>query len=177
MLVCIAIKFPPNSTQLRVQIGVYPNQTYSLDTPALPMEFQTSIRVEAVGGDVWVFFNNSIVATMMLYGTKLSGKATLFISSPWESPADAFVSSISMNAISELSSRPIADHAGPLVRAIAYEKTYVPPNYGLSFNITPTGLVSGWSNIIHYSQDNTNTGYRGRIPGMLQLVPPISLTV
>ena len=51
-------------------------------------------------------------------------------------------------------------------------KTIVPSNYALSFDITPTGLHTGWSSIIQYTQDDTDTGRRGRIPGRLQYVTP-----
>ena len=55
-------------------------------------------------------------------------------------------------------------------------KTFVPPNYALSFDIIPTGLVSVSSSIIHYTQDRSDKGRKGRIPGRLQFVQPISLT-
>ena len=51
-------------------------------------------------------------------------------------------------------------------------KTFVPPNYALSFNITPTGLVSKLSSILHYTKDNSDNGPLGRIPGMLQFPQP-----
>ena len=92
------------------------------------------------------------------------------ISNPWYSPANAMISSINMNAISQFSNRSIADYAGPISTGVAYEKTYVPPNYALSFNLTPMGLVSGWSSIIHYTQDFSNAGPKGRIPGMVPCV-------
>ena len=85
------------------------------------------------------------------------------ISDPWYSPANATISSITMNAISELSSRSIADFAGPISTGVAYEKTYVPQDYALSFNITLTGVVMGKSSIIHYTSENSELAER--MPG------------
>ena len=45
-------------------------------------------------------------------------------------------------------------------------KTTVPSDYAFSFDIIPTGLVSVWSSIMHYTQDYSNIGPKGRIPGM-----------
>ena len=46
-------------------------------------------------------------------------------------------------------------------------KTIVPSDYALSFDIIPMGLVPGLSSIIHYSQDNSDNGRKGHIPGTL----------
>ena len=53
-------------------------------------------------------------------------------------------------------------------------KTTVPSNFALSFDITPMGLVAGWSSIIHYTQDNSDAGPKGRIPGIPLSTNPIS---
>ena len=43
--------------------------------------------------------------------------------------------------------------------------TNVPENYSLSFELRPTGIVSHWASIFHYSGDFSDTGPRGRMPG------------
>ena len=43
-------------------------------------------------------------------------------------------------------------------------KTFVPADYALTFDIIPTGLVSDWSSIIHYTQDISEWGPKGRTP-------------
>ena len=50
-------------------------------------------------------------------------------------------------------------------------KTNVPSNFALSFDITPTGIVSNdWSSIIHFTQDYSDSGPKGRIPGMIHFL-------
>jgi len=40
-------------------------------------------------------------------------------------------------------------------------------HYDLTFNIKPTGLTGGWSNVAHFTADNKNHGSHGsRIPGI-----------
>jgi hypothetical protein len=55
---------------------------------------------------------------------------------------------------------------GPLSQLAVNERTIVPANFALSFDIKPFGVVSNWASIIHYTQDNSNIGPKGRIPGM-----------
>ena len=58
-----------------------------------------------------------------------------------------------------------SDLNGPITKFAAYEETvFVPEDYSLSFDITPTGTYSEWSSIIHYSGDKTDMGPKGRIP-------------
>lgn len=152
----------PNTTQLSLFISTSTNAFEGVSAPALPLNVSTNVRVEAVGREVYILYNSSLVALSMMNGTRISGNAIALISNPWESPANAIISSISMTPISKFSSRSIADYSGPLARGIAYEKAYVPEDFALSFNITLNGKVSGSSSIIHYTQDNTNNG---RIPG------------
>ena len=52
-------------------------------------------------------------------------------------------------------------------------KTTVPPNYALSFSITPINLISDWGSIIHYTGDNTKSGPSGRIPGTLDILSSV----
>lgn len=45
--------------------------------------------------------------------------------------------------------------------------SHLPKNYDVEFDITPRGKVSGWSNVMHLSHDNNNSGaYGRRIPGI-----------
>ena len=53
--------------------------------------------------------------------------------------------------------------------------TIVPQNFSLSFDLTPTGIVSSWSSIIHYSGDGSDSGPSGRIPGKISLIAQICL--
>ena len=148
----------------------------------------TNVRIEAVGRDVYIFYNNSLVTVMMFKGERISGTAYVMLSDPWHSPANAVISSISMVEIEEFSSRPASDYAGrfsmskTLVSSIStlsetkvqkitkmgfYERTTVPSDYSLSFDLVPMGIVPGWSSIIHYAKDFNNlNAWRGQNLGM-----------
>lgn len=165
----VAIFMDKNSSQLSVKMATTSDPNESITAPSLPLNEITRVRVEAVGQEVFVFYNTSLVAIKMVTGKRFSGIATVMISNPWPwyDPAKAKISSISMIAISNFSSRSIGDFAGPISKGVAYEKTYVPPDFALSFNITPTGLASAESdsNIIRYTQDNIKFGPRAFLPG------------
>ena len=165
MHVHVAIFMEPESTVLSVRVATTKDPDETINAPALPPNQQTNVRVEAVEKEVFVFYNSSLVAIMTMTGKRISGNAKRFTSDPWYSPAKAKVSSIRMTAISKFSSRPIEDFTGPVSTGVAYEKTYVPPDFAISFNITPKRLVTEYTNIIRYTQDNTNHGGKGRIPG------------
>ena len=158
----VALFMDPGTTELSVRVASTVNTNATINAPALPLNQQTTVRVEAVGREVFVFYNSSLVAIKMVTGERISGNAKLYVSDPWYSPAKAKISTIQMTPISEFSSRPIADYSGPILTGVAYEKTYVPEDYAISFNITPFDISVGKCSIIHYTQDNTP---RGRSPG------------
>ena len=153
----------PNSTRILVGLATTKKSNATLTAPALPLNEQTNVRIEAVGREVFIFYNSSLVAIQTMGAKRISGKAKVMISDPWYTPAKAKISSIQMEAITEFSARPIADFEGPISTGVAYEKTVVPSDFALSFSITPTGVVMGKTSIIHYTSKNSDTG--GRMPG------------
>ena len=151
------------ATVNNVNDGIYAS------TKALPLNAKTSVRFEAVGRDLLLFLNNTLDSIATVSGDRYSGAATVYVSGPWGAPASARIASIKMSAITALTSTPVSAVNGPLSNGIAFEKTTVPANFALSFDITPTGTVAGWSSIIHYSGDTSDVGKLGRIPGMNDL--------
>ena len=91
------------------------------------------------------------------------------ISNPWAPAALASISKINMTSISSItgSGRSLSDFSGPISKGSLIGKAVVPADYAISFDITPTGLVSDLSSILHYTQDYSNIGLQGRIPGMI----------
>lgn len=105
-----------------------------------------------------------------LEGLRYSGEATVWKSSPWMPAAMASISSINMTSISLITGyggRPLANFSGPISKGALIEKSYVPADYALTFDIIPTGIVlaESESSIIHYTQDISNMGPKGRMPG------------
>lgn len=163
-LVIIAAFFQiPNTTSIQIVISTLSINEF-ISTPALPPNARTAIRMEAVGRDVYVFFNNSLVTLKMTRSDRISAEsAFLYVSNPLHTPAPASISAVTMTAISALSSRPVSAFNGPVAPGIAFEKTGVPANYSLSFDIIPKGYLPSWTSILHYTNDNTDAS---RIPGI-----------
>ena len=136
---------------------------------SLPLNCKTNIRIEAVDKEVAVFYNNSIVGLRALKGIRYSGNVTVFTSSPWGSASLARISKINMTTIPFItgSDRSLADFSGPISKGAVIGKTFVPADYALTFDITPTGLVSTDANIIHFTPDNTNWGARSCMPSKI----------
>ena len=136
----------------------------------MPPNEQTNVRVEAVGNEIAVFFNNSIVQFAALQGLRYSGEATVFKSSPWMVAAKASISPIQLASISSITGyggQPLVNFNGRISKGALIEKTFVPADYALTFDIIPTAIASAnnESSIIHYTQDNSNIGPKGRMPG------------
>lgn len=88
--------------------------------------------------------------------------ATILVSHPLYDPARASISGIRMTPISGLSpSRPLGTFNGVLAPGIAFEKTFVPRDYALSFNFTL--LKFGASNtamgVIQYTNDSYGSSH------------------
>ena len=153
---------------MRVSTTAYANEGIGASIASLPLHQTTNVRVEAFGRDVFLFLNNSYDSMVTVSAERVYGEATLYVSDPWYPPALASIGSIQMKSISSLSfkERAASDFNGLLSQLAVYEKTTVPANYSLSFDITPTDYVSRSASIIRYSQDKTDNGKGGRIPGM-----------
>jgi hypothetical protein len=150
------------STKANIQWG----EGISASIASLPLNATTNVRVEAFGRTLLLFFNNTFDSMVTVSADRIFGAATLYISNPWYAPALASISSIQMKSISSLSVSTAGAFNGLLTKFAVIESTIVPANFALSFDIKPFGTVSGLASIIHYSQDNSNIGPKGRIPGM-----------
>ena len=133
---------------------------------SLPLNATTNVRVEAVGREVFLFLNDSFDTMATVSADRIFGEATLFAPNPWSTAALATIGSIQMKSILKKSFY-IADTLhGPLSTFAVQEKTYVPPNFSLSFDIKPLKLISELSSIIHYCK-TTDMTVGGRMPGIL----------
>ena len=152
----IAIWFLP---EMRLQIRL--NSTEGIDsTIALPLNQMSIVRIEAVGGEVRLFVNNAIDSIVFLSADRIYGDATLFVSNPWEDPATGTISPISMTSISQFSEKYWTHSTTSVIKPfLTFNKTTVPQNFSVSFDITPTGIVQyGHANILHYSRNGKKSG-------------------
>ena len=129
----------------------------------------TNVKLLAFGNEVFLYLNNDFDNMMVVKGVRGFGAVALFLSELNSNPALASIDSLRMTGISGSPFGRVNDLKGPLYKVAAYETTSVPENYSLSFNITPTGIKSDWSSIIHYSGDKSDAGPRGRMPGIFCL--------
>ena len=147
---------------------------------SLPLNATTNVRVEAFGRALLLFFNNTFDSMVTVSADRISGAATLYISDPWYTPASASFGSYQMKSITALTPTasnltPTANNLTPsaskfnvpLSQLAINEKTTVPANFALSFDIKPFGISSESTSIIHYSRDNTDGGAGGRMPGIV----------
>ena len=126
----------------------------------MPLNAKTNVRVEAVGRQIMIFLNDSVDVLGQLSGDRITGSATVYASDPWHPTASAKLSNIKMDAIKAFSPLPLSNVNGALTKGSALEKTTVPADYALSFDITPLGKSDDWTNIIHYAGEKN-----ARIPG------------
>ena len=179
----VAIFFRQNSTSLAVRVATKNNADEGIwaSDRSLPVNATTSVRVEAFGRDVLLFLNNIFDSMVTVSADRISGVATLYISDPWHTPASASIGSIQLESDSSLlemaDGTPLftnasldvtssSDFNGHLSKFAIYERTIVPANYSLKFDIIPFGTVTRLASILHYSKDKTNMGAGGRLPGI-----------
>ena len=66
---------------------------------SLPLNATTNVRVEAVGREVFLFFNNTFDSMVTVSADRISGEAILFAPNPWSHPALASIESIQMKSL------------------------------------------------------------------------------
>jgi hypothetical protein len=154
-----SIYFWPGSTRLHIRVGSDKAANGGIDTVALPMNQTTKVTIQTLGGEGYVFFNNSFAGFFETPGTRFSGTAYFFMSNTWYAPAEARVSNVRMIGTSKMVAPTLSKV--PKNRAFQVSNGYkgkveVPYNYTLSFRISPKGVSDSWTNILHYTRDNTD---------------------
>ena len=157
------------TTRLFIRVATTANSNDGLESSAnLPVNATTNVRLEAVGRELMLFFNNSFDAYTALSADRISGNATVYVSDPWHLPASANLAGIKMTEKKIITAiPPVSAVNGALKKGSGLEKTVVPADYALSFDITPLGVIHHWGSIIHYSGDELNYSPKGRMPGKM----------
>jgi hypothetical protein len=135
---------------------------------SLPLNTTTNVRVEAFGIEVLLFLNNSF-DSMVTVSSRVSGEATLFVPNPWSTAALATIGSIEMIPILRKTFYAASSSFnGPLSKAVVREITPITPNFTLSFDIKPSGIVPSMASILHFIESGSlDLGAAGRMPGMI----------
>ena len=155
---------------VRVATNASSNDGISSSYAALPLNCVTNVRVEALGRQLHLYLNNTLDSAIFLSGDRVYGDAILYVSDPWHPAAIGTISPIELDQICELTQDAVHTSTSTLSRFLTFNRTTVPENYSLSFDITPTGISSVWTNILHYTKDNSDGGAAGgRMPGKIFL--------
>jgi hypothetical protein len=109
-----AIWFWPNSLNLHIRFSTTDNHNDGLDiSNPLPINVNTTVRVEAVGNRVAVYFNNTLQGSLIVKGSRIFGEAYLYASDPWSSPARAILDNLDIRSITSLTVRPNTESVLP----------------------------------------------------------------
>ena len=143
---------------------------------ALPTNGFHPVRLEAIGREMRLFVYDILDSVATLPFDRIYGNSKLYISHPWFSPANASVVSFKSTIYDALGLDPLSKFTTSVhtttsaIRPyLTYNKTTVPQNYALSFNITPSAAIGGTNaNILQYTKDGTNTGTGRFMPGNLR---------
>lgn len=171
-----AIFFRPDSTLLTIHLGTLQNALWGIEpTTSLPTKQTTRVRILVFGKTAKVYFNQTLVGVSRTFDERPSGIASVYITNPWNEPAYARLTLFSFR---EITADPFVEHpleetfrlmvkGKSLVRNKFLDTVEVPQNFNLSFSITPTGTVSTWANIMHFSKSGSNCCESGsRMPAV-----------
>lgn len=133
---------------------------------SLPLRATTNVRIEAIGREVRIILNGTIDSRIALSSDRFTitkPKPMLYVSSYTRvhKPAVANIGSIEMNQISTFS----VDAPTNLIQGFVSKTIDVPQNYSLSFDIRPSHMLNGWSNILHYYENNARDRQGAKMPG------------
>ncbi len=86
---------------MHIRVATTENRNDGIDasTGSLPLNAITNVRVEAVGRNLFLYLNNSLDTKVTVSAQRIFGEATLYISDPWHTPAQANIGSIQMKSL------------------------------------------------------------------------------
>ncbi|KAJ3318302.1 hypothetical protein HDV06_000586 [Boothiomyces sp. JEL0866] len=161
------IWFYPGTSQLYIRIGSSATNDGGITTLALPFRQTSSIGIQVIDSTMYYSVNGTIAQIYLISGTRPSGLAYFYLSDPWYAPANALINNYNMVSADNLIGD-VSIPSGSFALSTAYKgQVTVPTNYNLQFSITPKGIVSPWSNIVHFTADNMDMSTPGsRMPGI-----------
>ena len=137
---------------------------------SLPLNATTNVRVQAIGNEVFLFFNNSF-DSMRTVPSRISGAATLFAPNPWSTAALATIGSIQMKEAFKTLYIASSAFNGHLSKSAVKENSYVPPNFALSFDIKPSKksllmlmTMKKWMSRLKITTSTTNSAQDATFP-------------
>jgi hypothetical protein len=143
-----AIYLPPNSLSMNIRMSTELDGNWGFTTSRLTANSDNNVKIRAVGNKVSVTIG-TYTTSYYAPSTRSFGVARLFLSSPWAPPALAVVTNVVMT--------PVKNALTKLVSNQLTKSVNLPLNFAVKFSFTPTGTMSGLSNIMHITQSNTDS--------------------
>lgn len=141
--------------------GISSTTYYGFDSEnSLPPYSKTAVRLDAIGRELYLYLNGTLDLKIIVPSDRIFGNASLYVS---DSPSISKYPN--MIELSNTDPATFPNALYPLAQQTIPSYTVtIPTNYNITFDLTPTGIQSNWSNILQYSQDNTDAS---GIPGLI----------
>ena len=154
----IGVWVEPGTTALHVRTGTDVNWDEGVVSPALPLNTATVVTIDTSGKIVRVSYNGKVVAATVLLGNRLIGAANLYASStlPQFVAPNALFGKFSMfMRVGKLPLPSSLIDVAPLEVNGYGGIVNIPADWTLSFQITPLGISSGWTNVLWFMDKDT----------------------
>jgi len=163
--------FHSETTKLHICTGCNGNGNTCLNpSQSLPVGKETKVTVRVYNGFFTAHYGNVEVGRGTCtspFKPRKGQLATVYVSDKWYPSGNADINSVvyilPSNRLLTLS-KPQASVS--LRKGNKVADIQVTTNYEVSFSLTPRGVLSGWTNIIHVTTDGNCCGMGDRIPGV-----------
>jgi hypothetical protein len=138
-------------------------------TKSLQLNSNTRVTVTFNERALKVYLNDTLDSSFWLPGTRYFGLSACYAGDPWSPPALAKFSNVTLSTFPETPSIPVALNGQDykLSQGNLVGQVFVPQDFSLSFNLTPTGVIGDWASIFHCTANGENNGGKGaRNPGI-----------
>jgi hypothetical protein len=157
---------------MHVRQGRPGNTNDGCDTSAqLPLNQWSTVNVKLVGNLLTVSVGGKVWCSNKNYWTSDPGRkgVKVYASDPWYNAANARVKDFEYEKVEAPKATPVIQGPAITVRrnnVLKHVSTHA--EFTLSMDIKPTGVIGGWSNIVHFTdKHNRNYGHHGsRIPAI-----------
>jgi len=154
-----------NSTQLQIAIGTNELGDWTLNAPELPLKQTTFVNITAVGQNIIIYYNGSVVSNAVLppSAQRVTGSADLYVSDMFSYPANMVINKLQINVSTDASLLPSEFFkTRTLPSSMFYDFINISSNYALHFSIQmPSTLSTSMSNILHFTTTGNDAGTSG----------------
>jgi hypothetical protein len=162
-----AIWFRPGTFELHICHDEVSSVNICYNSRALAQDVTTNVRIHYHERLLMIYFDDTYEGSVSFSADRASGSATMYISDPWYTPANAQLNDLTLvdtslteNEASAISALSTATTEGVVVSlsecTIQFNTNYgevaMPADFEISFDITPRATDANWANIVHFTQ-------------------------